>query len=248
MAASLRDRFFVEGVHATGERVAFASDDARKIGTVLRGRSGERVEVVDSGGTAWAATLEVDGGRVAATLDEQLDRAPRELGARVTIAQAIPKGSKMDLIVEKATELGVAAIVPLRSTRVAGEHTGDAKIERWRRLARTAAQQCGRSVVPAIEPVADWAALHATFAAYDRVYIPWELAEPRPLRATFEAEAAGLRTVLFVIGPEGGFAAEEVERARAAGAVPISLGARILRTETVALVVLAAFAYARGEL
>lgn len=248
MAASLRDRFFVEGVHALGARVAFAPDDARKIATVLRGRSGERIEVVDSGGNAWAATLDVDGARVAATIDERLDRAVRELGARVTIAQAIPKGSKMDLIVEKATELGVAALIPLRSDRVAGERTGEAKIERWRRLARSAAQQCGRSVVPAIGAVADWDALHATFAAYDRVYVPWELAEPRPLRETFEAEAARLRTVLFVIGPEGGFAAAEVERARAAGAVPISLGTRILRTETVALVLLAAFAYARGEL
>jgi 16S rRNA (uracil1498-N3)-methyltransferase len=248
VSASLRDRFFVEGVHAAGARVAFAADDARKIATVLRARSGDRVEVIDSGGTAWAATLEVDGARVAATLDERLTRAVRELEARVTIAQAIPKGAKMDLIVEKATELGVAALIPLRSARVAGEHTGDAKIERWRRLARTAAQQCGRSVVPAIEAPADWDALLATFAGYDRVYIPWELAEPQPLRATFDAEAAGLRTVLFVIGPEGGFAAAEVERARAAGAVTISLGARILRTETVALVILSAFAYARGEL
>jgi 16S rRNA (uracil1498-N3)-methyltransferase len=246
--ARLRDRFFVEGVHARGARVAFAPDDAHKIAVVLRGRSGERVEVVDSGGNSWAAILEVDGSRVGATLDEPLPRAVRELGARVTIAQAIPKGQKMDVIVEKATELGVAALVPLRTARVAGEHTGEHKHERWQRLARSAAQQCGRTVIPAIAPIAGWDELLATFAGYDRVYVPWELAEPRPLRETFENEAAGLRSVLFVIGPEGGLAADEVERARAAGAIPISLGARILRTETVALVCLAAFAYARGEL
>ena len=93
-----------------------------------------------------------------------------------------------------------------------------------------------------------WEALLATFPAYDRVYVPWELAEPAPLRERFDADLPGARSVLIVIGPEGGFAADEVERARAAGAHAISLGRRILRTETAALVVLAAALYARGEL
>jgi 16S rRNA (uracil1498-N3)-methyltransferase len=246
--ASLRDRFFVEGVHAFGERVVFAADDAHKIATVLRGRTGERIEVVDSGGNAWSALLDVSGVTVAALLDEALARPSRETGARITIAQAVPKGAKMDTVVEKATELGVAALIPLRTLRVTGDHTGDAKIERWRRLARSAAQQCGRSVVPAVAPVTRWGELLATFGTYDRVYVPWELAEPQPLRETFERDARTLGSVLFVIGPEGGLAADEVERARTAGAVAVSLGARILRTETVALVVLTAFLYARGEL
>jgi 16S rRNA (uracil1498-N3)-methyltransferase len=154
----------------------------------------------------------------------------------------------MDLVVEKATELGVTAIVPLRSDRVTGERTGEHKIERWQRIARTAAQQCGRTVVPQIAAPASWDGLLASFAAYDRVYIPWELAEVRPLRETFDRDAPHVASALFVIGPEGGFSSHEVDRAVAAGAVPLSLGTRILRTETVALVVLAAFAYARGDL
>jgi 16S rRNA (uracil1498-N3)-methyltransferase len=245
--ASLRDRFFVEGVHAIGERVALASDDARKIATVLRGRSGDRVQVIDSSGSAFAATLAVDGAAVFATLDERLERGARESGVRLTVAQAIPKGQKMDLIVEKATELGVAAIVPLRSERVTGDRTGEHKTERWQRIARSAAQQCGRTIVPTVAPVAGWDELLATFPAYDRVYMPWELADVRPLREVFDADAPHIASALFLIGPEGGFAAHEVERAAAAGALPISLGTRILRTETVALVVLTAFAYARGE-
>lgn len=248
MAASLRDRFFVEGAHAVGDRVTFALDDERKIVAVLRAHSGERVHVVDSGGAAFAAVLSVDAGAVSAWLEAELERASRELSARVTIAQAIPKGQKMDLIVEKATELGAAAIVPLRSQRVIGETTGAAKIERWQRIAKTAAQQCGRSVVPTIAVPTEWTTLMASFASYDRVYVPWELSVVQPLRAVFEAEAPGLRSALFVIGPEGGFASEEVAGARAAGAQEISLGPRILRTETVALVMLATFAYARGEL
>jgi 16S rRNA (uracil1498-N3)-methyltransferase len=245
---SLRDRFFVEGVHVLGESVTFAADDARKIATVLRGRTGDRVHVIDSAGSAFAASLEVADGAVTATLAEPIERGTRETAVRLTLAQAIPKGQKMDLIVEKATELGVAAIVPLRSDRVVGERTGEHKVERWQRLAKTAAQQCGRNVIPSVAPIASWDELLATFGAYDRVYVPWELADVRPLRETFDADAPAITSALFVVGPEGGFSAHEVERVVKAGAVVVSLGARILRTETVALAVLAAFAYARGEL
>jgi 16S rRNA (uracil1498-N3)-methyltransferase len=245
--ATMRDRFFVEGVHAVGDRVTFAADDARKIATVLRGRTGERVHVVDSSGSAFAASIDVAGTSVAASLDERLERGSREATLRVTVAQAIPKGQKMDLIVEKATELGVTAIVPLRSERVVGERTGDTKRERWERLAKSAAQQCGRTTVPAVEPIAEWDALLARFGEFDRVYLPWELADVRPLREIFDADLA-CASVLVIVGPEGGFSAAEVARATAAGALTISLGTRILRTETVALVVLAALRYAHGEL
>jgi len=244
----MRDRFFVEGVHAIGDRVAFAPDDEHKLTAVLRKRSGDRVQIVDSGGSAYAATLAVDGRSVRATLDEPLAREGVETVLRVTIAQAVPKGQKMDLIVEKATELGAFAIVPVRSARVIGHETSPAKVERWRRIARSAAQQSGRVRVPEVADVLDWAALLATFPAYQRVYLPWELTDPAPLRAVFDRELPGARDVLMVIGPEGGFSAEEVARAEAAGAQPISLGRRILRTETAALVVLAAALYATGEL
>jgi 16S rRNA (uracil1498-N3)-methyltransferase len=244
----MRDRFFVEGVHAVGDRVAFAPDDARKLATVLRKRSGDRVQVVDSGGAAYAATLQVDGRDVRATLDEPLDRGAVEAALRVTIAQAVPKGQKMDLVVEKATELGAHAIVPVRSARVIGHETSPAKVERWRRIAKSAAQQSGRVRVPEVAGVHDWDALLATFGRYDRVYVPWELADPAPLRAVFDRDLGDANDVLIVIGPEGGFAADEVERAREAGATPVSLGRRILRTETAALVVLSAMLFARGEL
>ena len=242
----MRDRFFVEGVHAVGDQVAFASDDEHKLTAVLRKRSGDRVQIVDSAGSAYAATLAVDGRSVRATLDETLAREGVETALRVTIAQAVPKGQKMDLIVEKATELGAFAIVPVRSARVIGHDTSPAKIERWRRIARSAAQQSGRVRVPEVADVLDWDALLRTFPAYQRVYLPWELNDPAPLRTVFDRELPDARDVLIVIGPEGGFGADEVARAEAAGARPISLGRRILRTETAALVVLAAALYATG--
>jgi 16S rRNA (uracil1498-N3)-methyltransferase len=245
----MRDRFFIEGVHAVGDRVGFAADDARKIATVLRKRSGDRVQAVDSAGTAYAATLHVEGRAVEATLDELLaGGAAVETGLAVTIAQAVPKGQKMDFVVEKATELGAFAIVPVRSARVIGHDTSPAKLERWRRIAKSAAQQSGRVRIPEVADLHDWDALIATFPRYDRVYVPWELSDPAPLRDVFDDELPRAASVLVVIGPEGGLASAEVERARAAGAVPISLGRRILRTETAALVVLAAMFYARREL
>ena len=244
----MRDRFFVEGIHAAGDRIAFAPDDARKLALVLRKRSGDRVQVVDSGGIAYAATLEVEGRRVGATLGERLDGGQVEPQLAVTIAQAVPKGQKMDLVVEKATELGAFAIVPVRSARVVGHDTSDGKVERWRRIAKAAAQQSGRVRVPEIADVLDADALFATFGRYDRVYIAWELAEPAPLRDVFDPDLPEATSVLVVIGPEGGFSSDEVQRAVEAGARAISLGRRILRTETAALVVLSAILYARREL
>ena len=244
----MRDRFFVEGIHAVGERVALAADDARKIATVLRKRSGDRVQIVDSGGVAYGATVDVDDRSVHATLDELLDRGEVETTLRVTIAQALPKGQKMDLVVEKATELGAAAIVPVRSARVVGHDTSPAKVERWRRIAKSAAQQSGRLHVPEVADVCDWEALLATFDRHDRVYVPWELASPSPLRDVFEHELSDATSVLIVIGPEGGFSSDEIVLAQQSGGRAISLGRRILRTETAALVVLSAILYARGEL
>jgi 16S rRNA (uracil1498-N3)-methyltransferase len=243
----MRDRFFVEGVHVPGDRVAFAADDAHKLRNVLRKRSGDRVEVVDSAGAAFAASLDVDARAVTAQLEEPLMREGAEPALRVTLAQAIPKGHKMDFVIEKATELGVERIVPVRTARVIASDTNAAKVERWRRIAKSAAQQSGRTHVPGVEDIVSWDALLASFARFDRVYVPWELAPPLPLREAL-AHDADARTVLLAIGPEGGFAADEIARATDAGATVVSLGRRILRTETAALVVLSILAYERGDL
>ncbi len=243
-----RDRFFTPDVHAPGERVALGPDDARKLRTVLRRQSGDRIELVDGRGVTFAARLDVDGKAVHALLEGPLESAAVETGARIVLAQAVPKGPKMDVIVEKATELGVSAIVPLRSDRVVGERTGEHKHERWQRIAKSAAAQSGRALVPRIEPEMSWDALRSSFGTFSRVYLPWEGAGAGPLRDRFEAEAAGAASVLIIIGPEGGFSAAEAAAATAAGAASISLGGRILRTETAALVVIAAWLYARGEI
>ena len=235
-------RFFVEGAHARGSRVIITGGDARKIVSVLRLRDGDRIEVVDSTGTAFDARLQVDGGLVEATLVDVLERAPDDRRS-IDVAQAVPKGTKMDFVVEKATELGAAAILPFYSERSVVRDAGAGKAERWRRVAKAAAQQSGRRNVPAVESPIEFASLVSRFRRYDLVLFPWELADRVPLREALPALLAGARRVLVVVGPEGGFSHTEADAATAAGGRTVWLGHRILRTETAAMVLLAILEY-----
>ncbi len=231
-------RFFVEGVRAAGERIALSGADAHKIEHVLRLRAGDALEIVDSAGTLFAATIDAADNGVRATLTA-VAAAAHVPALRVDVAQAIPKGQKMDFIVEKATELGAGAILPFYSERTVVHDLGDAKLERWRRLAKAAAQQCGRLDVPEIAQACDFDGLLARFPEYGAVLFPWELAERVPLRETLPPLLAGCRRALLVVGPEGGFAHGEAAAAEQRGAHVLWLGPRILRTETVAMALLA---------
>jgi 16S rRNA (uracil1498-N3)-methyltransferase len=238
-------RFFIEGQHRRGDVVAFARDDVHRIVDVLRKRDGDRVVVVDSASREFVASLAIDGDRVQGRLDEETPSRAVESPRTITLAQAIPKGQKFDFVVEKATELGVARIVPLETSRSIAEASAH-KLERWRKLARSAAQQSGRTTIPEIvEPIA-FGSLLTFVHEFDAALFAWELAT-NSLRATL-AEIADRRNVLVIVGPEGGFSHAEADAAVAAGTRPVSLGPRILRTETAPLVILAAMLYDSDEL
>src|SRR5207248_7059307 len=129
--------------------VSLAGNDAHKIARVLRKRSGDTVEIIDSTANRFDAVLEIENGDVRARLGEPV--APKgEPRLRITVAQGVPKGQKMDFVVEKLTELGAAAIVPFYSERSVVIESGKSKLERWRRLVNTAAAQCGRDEIPEI--------------------------------------------------------------------------------------------------
>jgi 16S rRNA (uracil1498-N3)-methyltransferase len=240
-----RDRFFVEGRHAVGDVVRLASDDAHKIVDVLRKSDGDRVTIVDSAAQSFVGRVAVERDGVGARLEGKLDTDGVETSRTIVLAQAIPKGRKMDLIVEKATELGIASIVPLESSRaIAGASAH--KVERWRKIARSAAQQSGRVHMPGIEAPIPFAAFLERVADFDGALIAWELAT-EPLREAMSA-LRGASTLCIIVGPEGGFSHEEAEAAVRAGAKSVSLGRRILRTETAPLVLLSAILYELGEL
>lgn len=231
-------RFFVDGAHAAGDVVGLPERDARKIVRVLRLGAGDAIEAIDAAGRSFEARLEVEGERVRAALISERPPAghPR---LRVDLAQAVPKGAKMDFVIEKATELGAAAILPFSSERTVAHGVGEAKIERWRRLARSAAQQCERREVPEIEEPIPFEALLQRFQRYDAVLFAWEGAARTPAVRRLPELLAPAKTALAVVGPEGGFTPQEAQAAAAHGAHALWLGPRILRTETAGLVLLA---------
>jgi 16S rRNA (uracil1498-N3)-methyltransferase len=231
-------RFFVAGTHEAGSHVEIDGSDVHKIVNVLRMRTGDALEIVDSSGALFTATLLGDSGGLRAELVRCEASAPAQT-LRIDIAQAVPKGSKMDYAIEKATELGASAILPFTSERSIRGHGGANKVERWRRLAEGAAKQSGRLDVPRVADIVSFEQILAAFEAYDVALFAWELAPHVPLRDRLEQTLRGVRSAVVLIGPEGGFSHAEAEAATARGAQLLWLGPRILRTETAALALLA---------
>jgi len=233
-------RFFVEGTHEAGDVVEIRESDAHKIARVLRLQPGERIELIDSSANAFTASIEAVGTVVRATVQQRLDsESDTRAALAIDVAQAVPKARRMDFVIEKGTELGASAFLPFYSERNVARTVGAEKLARWRRLARTAAQQCGRREVPAIEAPLRFERLLERFSAYQIVVFAWELAPSRPLVDALRQALPASGRALVVIGPEGGFTHAEAEAASQHGALAVSLGSRILRTDTAALALLA---------
>ncbi len=249
-------RFFSRSADREGDLVRLGGAEARHALKVLRLGPGDRIAVLDGSGREYEAVIErvdgaVDGGeailqaRIAAT-------RPRatEPSLNLLLLQGLPKGDKMDLIVQKATELGVSRIVPVvteRSVSRPEAESGWAKAARWRRIAQEAAKQAGRAVVPEVELPQSLGEALRTLPAGCALIVPWEGERRRTLAEAVEALApAGAAAVL--IGPEGGLSEAEVAQASAAGGATVTLGPRLLRTETAGLAVLACLLYATGNL
>ena len=233
-------RFFVDGRTAIGVAVEIAGSDAHKITHVLRLRAGDRIEVIDSTGSAFGAAVEESGPTVRATPVERLAETSRSAAALdIEVAQAVPKGRRMDFVIEKCTELGAAAFLPFYSERSIGRDVGAEKLSRWRRLARSAAQQSGRRAVPPVAAPVEFEALAGRFGDYSAVLFAWETAPKEPLRDRLPSALPDAGRVLIIIGPEGGFTHAEAELAESRGARLVWLGTRILRTDTAAIVLLA---------
>ena len=167
--------------------------------------------------------------------------ADTELPSRICLFQGLPKQDKMELIVQKAVELGVSEVIPVvtkRSVVKLDEKKAAKKTERWQSIAESASKQAGRGYIPKVAPVAGFTEALAYASGLDVLLIPYELA--KGMQETKKV-ISGIRpgqSVGVFIGPEGGFEQEEVEEAIGAGAVPVTLGRRILRTETAGLTTL----------
>jgi len=218
-------------------------EEARRVRTVLRLEVGDAVELFDGEGALASGRISELRERVTVEVGEVRRREP---APPLFIAQALAKGDKLELVIQKATELGAAGLIPFDSARAVVKldaRKASERVARWRKIAVEAARQCGRADVPEISEPSDLARVLARPGAKGLLY---EGATDVRLGAFLDS--AGSAPVTLIIGPEGGFTEDEVAEARAAGAAIVGLGERILRTETVALAALAVALFKRGEL
>ena len=246
MLTSHMPRFFVPSIPK--DTVTLSGADAQHIARVLRTRPGEELTVCDGAGLdARCVVQTVSPDAVVLSVMECAPSAC-EAGLRAYLYQGFPKGDKFEWIVQKAVELGAAEVVPVLTARCVARPDVKAqrgKGERYQKIADEAAKQCGRGRLPQVRPFVTFAEALRTLPE-DTLPILFYEDGGRPLRALL-AEPP-LSAVALFIGPEGGFAPEEVEQARAAGVQIATLGPRILRTETAGLCALSAVMYAHGEL
>lgn len=242
-------RVFVRPEAVGADRVRFDADEAHHLRRVLRLRPGALVEATDGTGRLYTIRLiglETEGawGAIEARTEPE-----RESPCAITLAQAILKGDRMSWLIQKATELGVARIVPMETARVVARPASGAATRhaRWERIAREAVKQCGRVIVPAIDrPRAFAEVVREVAAGHDATWILWE-GGGRPFGAA-AAETASPARLLLLVGPEGGFTPEEVAVAEGAGARLVSLGPRILRAESAGLTGVALCQFLFGDL
>jgi len=277
-------RYFIAPERFEAASVTITGDDAHHLVRVMRAKAGDQVIVSDGiSREALVKLREPEKDRVEADIVEMLplDREPE---VEVWIAQSLPKGDKMELVIQKGTEIGAGRFIPFVSERTVVQL--DAKkegkrIERWQKIAKEAAEQAHRNRVPAVEFPLSWKQLLQLAGQADAAWICYEkenglqlrqqiqeaLSKGKAIRidsaaqgeapatdgpeasAKPQTESGGDRLrLLLIIGPEGGFTEQEVASAEAAGCRSVSLGRRILRTETAAMVGLTCILYESGEM
>jgi 16S rRNA (uracil1498-N3)-methyltransferase len=234
-------RFFVSEENVGEDRIRIDGDDVNHIRNVLRMSVGERVVVSAGKGVDYECEIEAmqDMEIVLHICEER--PAVTELPVELVLFQALPKKDKMELVIQKAVELGAAAVVPVRTKRCVVKLDAkkeEKKLARWRTIAEAAAKQSGRGILPEIGEVQSFDEALRTAKRLDTVLIPYELCEDMAGSVETMKGAVKKKSVGIFIGPEGGFERGEVEAAIREGAVPISLGKRILRTETAGMATL----------
>ena len=243
-------RFFVEPSQIGEKEIVITGPDVNHIRNVLRMRAGEELLAADGQGSEYRCILrELQDSEIRAEICRKLSGSA-ELPSRITLFQGLPKSDKMDLIIQKCVELGVFRIVPVTTKRTVVKL--DAKKEesrrkRWTAVSESAAKQSGRGIIPEISGVRGFKEAVEEAGELDVCLIPYEKAEDMArTREILSGIPAGASIGVF-IGPEGGFEEEEVREAMEAGARPITLGRRILRTETAGMAVLAMLGYLLEE-
>lgn len=233
--------FFVTPDQVDEQNIYIKGSDVNHMRNVLRMKTGGQVEVSDGNNLKYLCKIvDYETDRAVLKILERR-KADTELLSKLYLFQGLPKSDKMELIVQKAVELGAYKIVPVATKRCVVKldvKKAEKKVERWNSIAESAAKQAGRSIIPEVSEVMSYQAALRMVKELDVVLIPYELAEGmEETKAVIKAMKSGQSVGIF-IGPEGGFEQEEVEEAVMQGAKPVTLGRRILRTETAGMAML----------
>jgi 16S rRNA (uracil1498-N3)-methyltransferase len=230
-------RFYLPPPECRADGLVLTGREAHHAADVLRLKPGDKVVVLDGAGSELACRVEsVTRKKVQLEVQARVTEPPPPW--RITLVQAIPKGKILEAIIQKATELGVWRIVPLLSQRVTTHLEGESiepKAEKWRQTAVEAIKQCGQRWLPQVDPPLTLPAWLARREKFDLTLVASLQDDSRHLRAYFPPGARRPGVLCVWIGPEGDFAPEEMEAIQGAGALPITLGPLVLRSETAAL-------------
>lgn len=238
--------FFVTPEQVKDETIEILGSDVNHIKNVLRMKIGEKLQISDGNNRMYLCEIsELTAEKICVFIQEELP-CDKELPSRIHLFQGLPKGDKMELIIQKAVELGAYEIIPVETKRAVvklDDKKAAKKVERWNSIAEGGAKQSGRNVVPKVREVMSYKEAIQYATTMDVVLIPYELAQGMEETRKIIEEIKPGQSVAVFIGPEGGFETQEVEYGILSGAKVITLGKRILRTETAGLTTLSILMY-----
>jgi len=241
------NRFFVKKDDIRDNSAVITGEDLKHISKVLRMAPGDKVMLCDGEGYQYLAEISEITKDCARLEILNGERCAAEPSRRITLYQGLPKGDKMDLIVQKSVELGAEKIVPVVMKRtVVKLKNASSKCDRWQRIAEEAAKQCMRGIIPKVEEPVSFEDMLSMLREDDISILPYENEKNNKLRQCLRDNSNASR-VNIIIGPEGGFEPDEVLLAEKKGVHKVTLGPRIMRCETAPLAAIAAVMYELGD-
>jgi 16S rRNA (uracil1498-N3)-methyltransferase len=244
-------RFFVEEILKSDKICAIKGSEAKHITKVLKMGRGERLIIMDGKGTRFLASIESASPKEVRVLLETPLPSPTPSPIRIILCQSLLKSRNMDLLIQKTSELGVDSVLPFSSERTVVRLTANSvahKQRHWLQIAQSSAKQADRATPAEIGPPNSFEGLIADWKGQDALKaILWEAEETQYLKDLLKMSSQA-STFVGIVGPEGGFLQEEIDMAKGAGFMPVSLGNRVLRSETAAITLVALVQYELGDL
>ena len=242
-------RYFCSDENVINDRVNVVGGDARHLKTILRAQAGDTISIVTDNKEYKAEIEEINKEDIVCKLIEEIERN-NESTINITLCQGIPKKTKMETIIQQNVELGVKNFIPLLTERtvvkLSDKDREQKKLDRWQKIAKESAKQSKRNIIPTVEGITTIKELVARLKEEDaQVIVPYELEDMKLLKNVLSEIK---QNYYIVIGPEGGFDIKEIEMLKEIGAHIVTLGKRILRTETAGIVTSTVVMYACDEM